>query len=161
MGKHRSASLALAPLAVFLGGFVFFLAKWLVLAAICSGEAAQGRHPRARGKGVGRGFGKYDVFLPSPSPPPRPSAAAAPGPSGPSGTQDLATRLQPKRHAVIVLDKDNPSRNTPNSESLCKTSALINRIRFWGILYQKYNKEPPKPYSNYYGPDITYHPEPS
>ena len=27
--------------------------------------------------------------------------------------------------------------------------ALIIRIGFRGILYYKYNKEPPKPYSNY------------
>ena len=30
--------------------------------------------------------------------------------------------------------------------------ALIIRVGFGGILYYNYNKEPPKPYSNYYGP---------
>ena len=33
--------------------------------------------------------------------------------------------------------------------NLLNIGALMIRIRFWGILYYDYNKEPPKPYSNY------------
>ena len=29
------------------------------------------------------------------------------------------------------------------------------RIGFWGIVYYNYNKETPKPYSNFYGPCST------
>ena len=34
----------------------------------------------------------------------------------------------------------------------CNVGALIIRVGFGGILYYNYNKEPPKPYSNYEGP---------
>ena len=38
--------------------------------------------------------------------------------------------------------------------------ALLFRIGFWGPLYYNHNKEPPKPYSNYSGPYLTFTTEP-
>ena len=38
------------------------------------------------------------------------------------------------------------------SEDLPNVGALIIRRGFWGPLYDNYNKEPPKPYSNYFRP---------
>ena len=40
-------------------------------------------------------------------------------------------------------------------EILINIGGLIIRIGFWGSSYYNYNKEPPKPYSNYIGPYIT------